>query len=56
LLAVEPSFDRLASPWHVAQRRRPEPVGFVALFLDERHLLLATATVLTGPPSLRQIF
>ena len=48
--------DWLDNPWHVARRRRPGPVDFVTLSLGERHLLLATATVLTGPPSLRRMF
>jgi hypothetical protein len=50
------SSELLDSAWHMARRRRPGPVDFVALSLDERHLLLATATVLAGPPSLRQLF
>ncbi|MFH5927004.1 TniQ family protein [Roseomonas xinghualingensis] len=48
--------DLLDSPWHVAQRRRPGPVDFPTLSLHERHVLLATATVLTGPQSLRRQF
>jgi hypothetical protein len=45
--------DLLDAPCHVAQRRRPGPVDFASLSLQERHVLLATATVLTGPQDLR---
>jgi hypothetical protein len=50
------SSELLDEPWRMARRRRFGPVDFAALSLDERHLLLATATVLTGPPSLRRLF
>jgi len=33
---------------------RPGPVDFAALHVDERHLLLATASVCAGPPALRR--
>jgi hypothetical protein len=46
----------LDNPWIMAQRRRPGPVDFRRLHITERHLLIATAAVLTGPPSLRQAF
>jgi hypothetical protein len=48
--------DLLDTPWHVAQRRRPGSVDFATLSLHERHVLLATATVLTGPQDLRRMF
>ena len=50
------SSDRLDDPWQVARRRRPGPVDFVTLPLEERHLLLATATVLTGSLDLQRLF
>jgi hypothetical protein len=46
----------LDNPWIMAQRRRRGPVEFRRLHVTERHLLLATAAVLTGPSSLRQTF
>ena len=48
--------EGLDSPWHLARRRRPGPVDFATLPLDERHMLLATTTVLTGSAQLRQRF
>ncbi|WP_424138261.1 TniQ family protein [Roseomonas chloroacetimidivorans] len=44
------------NPWILAQRRRPGPAAFRRLHVTERHLLMATASVLTGPSSLRQAF
>ncbi|MFC7738873.1 hypothetical protein ACFQX4_24440 [Roseomonas sp. GCM10028921] len=46
----------LDNPWIMAQRRRPGPVDFRRLHVTERHLLMATAAVLTGSSSLRQAF
>ena len=43
------SSDLLDDPWHLARRRRPGPVDFNTLPMDERHLLLATATLLLYP-------
>lgn len=50
------SSDLLDDAWHLARRRRPGPVDFATLHVDERHLLLATASVCAGPPALRQAF
>jgi hypothetical protein len=46
----------LDNPWIMAQRRRSGPLEFRRLHVIERHLLLATAAVLTGPLPLRQAF
>lgn len=48
--------EGLDNPWHLARRRRPGPIDFATLPLDERHMLLATATVLTGSVQLRRRF
>jgi hypothetical protein len=48
--------ERLDNPWHLTRRRRPGPADFATLPLDERHMLLATATVLTGSAQLRRRF
>jgi hypothetical protein len=50
------SSDLLYDAWHMARRRRPGPVEFSTLRIDQRHLLLATATVCAGPPALRRAF
>lgn len=50
------SSDLLDDAWRLARRRRPGPVGFAALHVDQRHLLLSTASVRAGPPALRRAF
>ncbi|WP_376100810.1 TniQ family protein (plasmid) [Roseomonas sp. CCTCC AB2023176] len=44
----------LDNPWHLRRRRRPGPVEFATLPLEERHLLLATATAMSGTSELRE--
>jgi hypothetical protein len=46
----------LDNRWIMAQRRRPGPLDFRRLHVTERHLVMATAAVLTGSSSLRQAF
>ena len=48
--------ERLDSEWHMARRRGPGPVDYAVLPLDLRRKVLATATVLGGPPGLRRRF
>jgi hypothetical protein len=43
-------------PRQMAQRRQSGPVDFNSMHIDERHILLATATVNAGPQSWRHQF
>ena len=44
------------SPWHSARRRRPGPVEFATLHMQERHILFSTATMLVQPLGYQRAF
>ncbi|UFN51781.1 TniQ family protein (plasmid) [Roseomonas sp. OT10] len=50
------ALERLDSRWQMARRRLAGPVEFSTLSLRSRHLMLATATILTSTTALRRAF
>lgn len=50
------SSPRLESDWLLGQRRKPGPLDFTLLHVDERYSMLATATLLAGPKAFRDQF
>ena len=50
------SSPRLETDWLLGQRRRPGPIDFTFLHVDERHSMLATVALLTGDQVFRESF